>query len=512
MVPIRSFLAVAMLVPACLFGQASAYVPNDDIAYSYIDALLARGFLPGLSVLARPYTVNSVRDALDSSPRRDATGVLASYVGALRASISRYDLRNSSEATNSRSQFRAKATFDVYATAQTSARRELMIGDSGDDLSPAAAGYFVMGGGHLTGSVRAILDNRLNSDPEFTGGQDRPIAGRTEDAYIGGQWKYGEATFGRVARSWGPARFSGLILGDDAYTYDHLYARAGTSRFNVSTVIAKLENFVLSPGVESSRYLSAHRLAVNRGRFEAALSESFVYSGVGRGLEFSLLNPLNVYGLSWKNERTDGNLAFGFEAAFRSRSRGNISGQILLDDIQIDRCDTVCREPSAYGLTISAEGLPAFDQHRLFASYTRVSNLAYRTPNIAERYAIRGVGLGRGYSDYDEVRLGSDLAIVRGAPLRLYVARRRQGQGDYRDAYPVPSSFERTPGILSGVVWTTNRIGLSGSAVLFRDWQINGDAGVNQSANRANMPGYDINVFEGRARVKWVPRWLVRFD
>ncbi|MEO5579502.1 MAG: hypothetical protein ABIR58_02520 [Gemmatimonadaceae bacterium] len=512
MVPLKTLLAVALMIPATVRPQASAYVPTDDIAYAYVDALIARGMLPGLSALDRPFTVNRIRDALDSTSVAGNAGVVASYVTALRALIGRYDLRSVGEATSSRSQFRAKATFDIYATAQTSARRELMVSDSRDDVSPAAGGYFVMGGGHLAGSVRAILDNRLNADPEFTGGQDRPIAGRTEDAYIGGQWKYGELSFGRIARSWGPAGFSGLLLGDDAYTYDHLFGRAGTKRFNISTVIAKLENYVLTPGVESSRYFSAHRLAVNRGRFEMALSESFVYSGVGRGLEFSLLNPLNVYGLSWKNERTDGNLAFGFEAAFRSRTRGLISGQLLLDDVQIDKCDTVCREPSAYGLTLAAEGLPAIGDQRLFASYTRVSNLAYRTPNVAERYAIYGVGLGRGYSDYDELRLGVDLAILPRAPLRVYVARRRQGEGDYRNPYPAPSLFDRTPGILSGTVWTTNRIGVTGSALLFRDFQLSADAGVNQSANRSNRQGYDISIFEGRARVTWVPRWLVRFE
>ena len=165
--------------------------------------------------------------------------------------------------------------------------------------------------------------------------------------------------------------------------------------------------------MESSRYFSTHRLAFNRGRFEGGLSESFLYTGVGRGLEFSLLNPLNVYGLSWKNERTDGNLSFGGDFAFKSARFGTYSTQVLLDDIQIDECDTVCNEPSSYGYTFSAEGIPLAGEQRLFASYTRVSNLAYHTPNISERYSIYLVGLGRGFSDYDELRAGIDLAISR---------------------------------------------------------------------------------------------------
>lgn len=511
MVSLKGLLCAAALFPAVLGAQASPYLPNDDVGYAYIDAMMARGMLPGLSALERPYKVNRIRAALDSADIPSASVVVAGYAAALRKALVRYDPGDGDE-TSAGPRFRAKATWDIYVTAQTSALRELMIGDSGDDVSPGAAGYFVFGGGHIAGSVRAIIDNRLNADPEFTGGRDRNIAARTEDGYIGGQWRYAEVAFGRIARSWGPIGFSGLVLGDDAYTYDHLYGRVGTDRVNISTVLARLDNYVLSPGVESSRYFAAHRLAVKRGAFEAALSESFVYSGVGRGVEFSLINPLNVYGLSWRSERTDGNLGFGFEAAARSRRMGTFSGHLMLDDLQIDRCDTVCAEPSSYGVTVTAEGMPLAGDQNLFASYTRVSNLSYRTPNVSERHAIYAVGLGRGFSDYDEIRVGADLAVIPRAPLRVYLARRRQGEGDYRNPYPQASSFEGTPGFLSGVVWTTHRAGVSGSAVMFRDFQITGDVGVNRSINRANRPGYDINIFEGRVRATWVPRWRVHFD
>lgn len=359
--------------------------------------------------------------------------------------------------------------------------------------------------------MRALLDNRLNTDPEFPGKQDRTIAGRTEDGYLSAQWKYGELSFGRVGRTWGPVGLSGLQLGDDAYTYDHLYGRAGTDRIHISTVIARLENYVLSPGVESSRYFSTHRLAFNRGRFEAGVSESFLYSGVARGLEFSLLNPLNVYGLSWRNERTDGNLSFGWDAALRTRRFGTFSAQVMLDDVQIDRCDSVCREPSSYGFTAVAEGLPLAAGQRGFASYTRVSNLAYHTPNISERYSIYLVGLGRGFSDYDEMRIGVDLAVVPRATLKFYAARRRQGEGDYRKPYPDESAYATTPGFLTGTVWTVNRAGLAGAATIARGFQVSGDGGVNQNTNRFNRRGNDETLFEGRLKVTWVPRWIIPF-
>jgi hypothetical protein len=163
-------------------------------------------------------------------------------------------------------------------------------------------------------------------------------------------------------------------------------------------------------------------------------------------------------------------------------------------------------------LTLTAEGLPLSGDQRWFASYTRVTNLAYRTPNVAERYAIFGIGLGRSYSDYDEVRVGADIALVPRTPLKLYVAHRRQGEGDYRSLFPPVADYDITPIFLNGVVWTTDRVGLSGASSVTRDLQVTADVGVNHVQNRRHIPGNDINAFEGRLKVAWVPRWLVTFQ
>ena len=503
-------LALAILVPSTVRAQASPYLPVDDISYHYVDALMSRGYLLGLSALERPYYAGDVRAALDSIDATATGRVARSMIEALSQTLRRFELRRASDSTE-KIPFRAKATFDVYATAETSGLRELMRADWDEGVYPAAAGYFVMGGGHLAGSVRAILDPRLNADPEFSSKKDRSIAGRTEDAYLSGQWKYAQAAFGRVGRSWGPSQFSGLLLGDDAYTYDHFFARVGTKRIYVSTALARLENYVLSPGVEASRYFSVHRLGFQRGQFEGGLSESYLYTGVHRGLEFSLVNPLNVFGLSWKNERTDGNLSFGGDLAWKSPKFGTWSTQVLLDDIQIDRCDTVCNEPSSYGFTFSAEGIPLAGEQRLFASYTRVSHLAYHTPNVSERYSSYLVGLGRGSSDYDEMRAGIDVALIPRTTLRFYAVRRRQGEGDYRADYPKPEDYDTTPGFLAGTVWTVNRLGLSGASTYGRDFQLVADAGINFNRNRFGVAGLNDEQLEGRIKAIWVPRWLIPF-
>jgi hypothetical protein len=161
---------------------------------------------------------------------------------------------------------------------------------------------------------------------------------------------------------------------------------------------------------------------------------------------------------------------------------------------------------------VTAEGIPAVGNQRLFASYTRVSNLAYHTPNVAERYAIYSVGLGRGWSDYDEARAGIDLALIPRTPLKLYAAYRRQGEGDYRLPYPDEADYATTPAIFSGVIWKTTRLALSGATLIGRDFDLSFDAGVNRSIDRYHTEGLKETIFEGRARATWRPRWLIRFD
>jgi hypothetical protein len=183
---------------------------------------------------------------------------------------------------------------------------------------------------------------------------------------------------------------------------------------------------------------------------------------------------------------------------------------LFIDDLQIDRCNPLCREPSSYGFSFAAEGLPLRGDQRWFTSYTRVSNLAYRTPNPAEAYQYAGVGLGRGFSDYDEVKLGADLALLQRTPLRLYAAHRRQGEGDYRATYPLPANYATTPGIFSGVVMGVTRVGVSGAS-RWRDLEVSGDLGLNHSTNYLHVTGATNNVFAGRVKVAIEPRWSLSF-
>ncbi len=498
-------------MPCAVFGQASAYVPLDDVAYSLVDALMARGQLRELMTLERPYTEGALRVAIDSARTREPGPIVSSYLDALYGAIEKYSVRPGNADSLAAQTFRARGTVDLYATAQTSGRRELMLADSSNDVRPGGAIRLVMAGGPIVGFSRAIIDTRLNVDPEFAGKKDRKLNARTEDGYVGGQWKYAEFSFGRVGRNWGPSTLYGLMLGNYAYTYDHLYGRIGTDRIHWSTVITRLNDSVVTGGPAIERYFSIHRLAVQWKNLELAASESYVYAGAGRNFEPSLVNPFNVYALSWRSENQEGNLGLGGEIALRTERFGTFASQVFIDDLQIDRsCNPACKQPSSYALTVAAEGLPLTGEQRWFASYTRVSNLAYNNKNPAEKYEIFGVGLGRGFSDYDEMKLGLDLALLPRTPLRLYAAHRRQGEGNYNTPFPLPADYGSTPGMFSGVVMGVTRLGLSGASK-WRDLEVSGDVGVNHNTNNGHIAGETRTAFEGRIKVAIEPRWSINF-
>jgi hypothetical protein len=503
--------AWVVAVPLTVGAQASAYVPLDDIAYTYIDALMARGSFKDLSTLERPFTERALRVAIDSARAREPGPLVSSYLDALYSAVEKYAVRPGNSDTVAAQTFRARGTGDAYTTVQTSGRRELMLSDRRKSVRPGGAIRVVMAGGPVVGFVRTLIDSRLNVDPEFAGRKDRKLAGRTEDGYLSGQWKYGELTFGRVGRNWGPPTLGGLMLGNYAYTYDHLYGLIGTEKVHFSTVIARLDNLVPATGPEIQRYFSIHRLALHLGNWDFAGTESYVYSGVSRGFEPTLANPFNIYALSWRNERQDGNLGLGGEIAVRTERFGTLAGQLFIDDFQIDRsCNPFCKQPSSYALTFAAEGLPLSGDQRWFASYTRVSNLAYRNKTASDNYEVFGVGLARGFSDYDEIKAGLDLALVPRTPLRFYVAHRRQGEGSYNTPFPLPADYATTPGMFSGVVMGVTRAAVTG-ATRWRDFEVGGDVGVNHNTNDAHVTGVSRTAFEGRLKIAVEPRWSVSF-
>jgi hypothetical protein len=507
---IATFVAISSLaVPIAASAQASLYVPIDDIAYRYADALMARGELRGVSLLERPYTAEQLAAGADTALSHTHSSVIRSYAIALRTALQRYVVDTTGATTSpDRAAFLANA--DVFAAAQTSGQRELMLADSNSSVTGGAGFRLAMVAGPVAAIIHPIIDNRLNNDPDFAGKQDRAIAGRTEEAYVSGQWKYATIFAGRMARNWGPSTLQGLQVGSAPYTYDHLYTQLGTDRIHMSALATRLDDAFEPDGVYA-RYFYAHRLSVRWRDLEVGASEGYIAYGIGRSYDPSLLNPLNIYALSWRNEHVAGNLTIGGTMALRTSRFGNYSGELLLGNRQIDSCpDVSCQEPASYGLSATAEGIPLFGDQRLFASYSRLSGLAYRAKEgPAGQYSSLGVGLGQAFSGYDELKLGTDLAVIPYTTLRIYGAYRRQGQGDYHLPFPAPEAYSTTAGFLQGIVEKVARAGIEGGTTIAPGFELTADVGVNHVTNSDHLVGVGRNTLAATARFQWTPKGLV---
>lgn len=494
---------------APLSAQTSPYVPLDNPAYLYIAALQARGVLRGLSLLERPLTVTAIRKAIAAEPARPAP--VDGWLRRLSHAIAKYGVATMGDSAAGLGYL---ASGGFRGVAQTSGQRELMLADAINGVYPGATLRGVASAGRVVAAARLMADNRLRDDPDFAGKKDRWVRGRMEESYISAQWALGEISFGRLSRNWGPAPLDGAHLGGAPYSYDHVYGRLGVDRLHLSTVIARLDDTptltaadAATPsrtptGPMAQRHLAIHRLSAMFGGFEIAGTESYLYSGVGRGLSFSLSNPLNLYNLAQYNERETGNAAYSVDMAWRTPGPW-VGAQLFLDDFQVDECSPLCNEPSSWAVTATVEGIPLGLPHRLFASYTRVTNLVYRTLDPTERYASFGVGLGRAFTDYDELRLGVDLGITSLATTRVYAGLRRQGEGDYRRPFPRPSDYATTTQFLDGQTRRAARVGLTGGMTadaVHATW----DLGLN----RTRMQSSSRTDFEGRITFQWEPDWL----
>lgn len=483
-------------------------MPIDDIAYRFADALIARGELRGVSLLERPYTAQQLSAGADTALGHTHSAIVKSYAIALRTALQRYAV-DTTGATTSPDNPAFLANADVFSTAQTSGQRELMLADTNSSVTGGAGFRLAMVAGPMAAVIHPIIDNRLNNDPDFAGKQDRIIAGRTEDAYVSGQWKYATVFAGRMARNWGPSALQGLQLGSAPYTYDHLYTQIGTDRIHMSALATRLDDAFQPDGVYA-RYFYTHRLSVRWRDLEVGTSEGYLAYGIGRSYDPALMNPLNLYALSWRNDHIAGNLTIGGTMALRTGRFGNYSTELLLGNLQIDSCpELTCQEPSSYGFSATAEGVPLFGDQRLFASYSRLSGLAYRAKQgPAGQYASLGIGLGQAFSDYDELKVGADLAVVPYTTVRIYGAFRRQGQGDYHLPFPLPAAYPVTPGFLQGVVEKVARAGVEGGGLIAPGFELTADIGVNHVTNSDHLVGVTRNTIAARAKFQWTPRSL----
>jgi hypothetical protein len=466
----------------------------------YVEHLERSGVLRGLDPLTRPLRLADVRRSLAEVDTTSLPSAVASLVRVLAQQLE-------APATDT-VHWRLEAS--VAAHGFSDPQRLPLRADSGGNaarLVPEAGLAASLEMPHLVMVTRPRVDNRLKYDRDYTGKKDRIVAGRNDEAYVAASWRYAEVFFGIVDRNWGPSDLHGLLLSPNPYAYDHLLVRLGPRRLRLELLATQLDALPLWDATQPvNRYLSAHRLvAAPSERLALSLGEAAVYAqsgGVSRSFEPWYLNPLNLFLLAQYNDAPTSNALFTAEAAWRAGASLRLYGQVLIDDIQVDRTTQGDREPSGYGLTLGGSGGAAGGVVSWSAFYTRVSNLAYRTPAREEQYTLRGQGLARGYDDYDQLTARAGAATSRALLLGAELTLLRQGEGRIERRYPAESLFADSLAFLTGTVERTVRAGVEAAWAPVSGLSLTANLARHLVSNSRHVSGADLGRWVWRLRIE----------
>lgn len=481
----RTTLFLLLVAARAAAQDASPYVPLQHWAMPYVEHLIAAGVMADPTPLTRPLKQADVVRALGTV---DTLAAAPSVRGTVRQLLAAF-------AHSERGPF-GRIDGDLGVAAATYARRDPLAAI--DSTGPRQAGPkhgYVSGGlavqllfGPVVAVTHPYFDTRLKYDPEFFGKKDRIIAGRNAEAYVSAQWRYGEVFFGSLDRNWGPPAADGLLVSSSPYSYDHFGLTIGTPGIHLQAILTQLDDLPDATGVANHRYFVAHRVVLRPpGATTVGLWEGSILAGPNRQLEPWYANVLSLGLLAQYDRGTTANNQLGLDIQSRI-ARITVFGQLLIDDIQIDRSDPGDQEPTAYALTVGAQGGVRTAGVAWTAFYTQVANLTYRTPNPTETVMSRGVGLARNFSDYDQLTLRGSLLAAPGVLLAPEITVLRQGEGDFRLPYPPVAAFGTTKPIFSGVVERTVRLAL-GASVQRAAWGVAGSGGVHLISNAGHVTG-----------------------
>jgi hypothetical protein len=500
-------VACACVTPALTGGamaqDASPYVPLGSWVMPYVEHFIARGVIPDPAPLTRPLKrADLVRVLRDVDTLTVAPAVAQTVRRLLKALAA--------QGTGPR----YRIAGDVGVAAATYARRDPLAAIDSVGPRQAGPGHATANGGldlelllgHVVAVTHPYADTRLKYDPDWYGKKDRAIAGRTAESYVAAQWPLGELFFGRLDRNWGPSGIQGLLLSDDPYGLDHLAFSVGTPRFQLQAIATQLDDRVDSTGATVHRYMTQHRLWLRPAKSLAlALWEGSVLSGPGRQLEPWYLNALNAGILEQWNHAGNVNSFVGLD--LERHGDLTVFGQLMLDDIQIDRTTAADLKPSSYGLTIGAKGGLGFSALSWTVCYTRVTNLTYRNEDNLQVPLYHLLGTGRNFADYDQATLRLTVLPRAGVLLTPELTLLRQGEGDPRQPHPPVSAYPTTATIFQGVVERTLRAALSGSYAPGGRLGVTFDAGVHHITNFQHVTGDTRTQFSGAVGASYRFGW-----
>jgi hypothetical protein len=302
-------------------------------------------------------------------------------------------------------------------------------------------------------------DRRYDNDSLYPAHPGRFARGRIEEAYAQMDWSYGFVRFGRLVRNWGPFVERSLTLSSNPYSYDGLEWGVHSNLFEFRQLFAAFatnSHFSDSNDNRPGRFFTAHSLNVMLGKWTTlGVFESFVFRRNNGFPDFQYVNPFSVYSVLNLNQEGDGNSMLGFQWKVHPGMENlSFKGQILLDDIQVDRKTSADKsEPAHWGIDAGVfwrDCLPIAQRHLFKIGYWRTSEWVYTVDdnNTADGqgYTYLEKGLGWPTNDGDNLYAGFSIIGRNFWAATATVAYGRQGQNSVTSRW-----YDSDSGNIAGV-------------------------------------------------------------
>ncbi len=418
-------MAITLAAPVNAFAQhALVGLPLTDPAYTQLDGLMRQGCAEARVSQFRPFFVGDIRNAIKAAESDSScTGMLLS---SLRLRFP--------EDTAPRDTSRSRLSFGAAGTLQATGLKNGTFRPLWQDVRPTAAGEPAVvgvgrvrltldGGPHLLLVTEAFGETDVRNDPTIRESPFRSTHGVLgfQDAYISAQVSKLVISLGRAREAWLGDGTKSIALSANGPAYDRLLLSLRFNKFELRAFAATINDVlldsttdVLPVGVSQQRW---HRFAFGHGltyhptrKIELTIGETAVVQRQGFTVDLAYLNPLMIYQVTQhdtsQNGAGDANLT-GFLAARATVGKATLSGELLIDDIQIDSKDRA-NYPNQLGWNLEAAyALPIVLPTSVGVQYRRIDSFTY----------IGQVDYSKVYQNFDQPlgsELGPDADMIRG--------------------------------------------------------------------------------------------------
>ena len=405
------------------FNNHNQRVPTYHWIYDYLVELKVRGYLGDLNLSVQPFSaaeiLHEIQDIADSEP---VTEILIRHLE--RSYLLRTDSGSAKGRFNAQIFLKNNSSFDPNRDKWH------------NRFIPRGRISFEFGE-NLVVQNSFLADNRLDENRKYLGKRQSGTASYSEEAYIIYSPKHFNFLLGRSFMKWGPGATGSLLLSDFSRPLDHLYGDFRYKWLRFFFLTASLNPIATNEAI-ANRYFSAHRLNIQlRKNLWFGISEAVIYGGPNVTPQLPFHIPVIFFHGVVLNGPTLGNTLGSIDISYYPAKNMHLYGELLIDDIQMEKSSPVDLEPAEWGLLIGIQG--AYQRLFLETEYVRISNRTYKTPDLWERYTFRNDPLGYSLgNDFDHLRIRGNYWFRPDFRLQTKLQFIRRGEGRIDTPFDTP--------------------------------------------------------------------------